>query len=129
LTPLQSIIQLRPSLKYLDDIDAKNKAASKKITELEKSASSANPSSESALRTIQVQFRKKETEEQIAARINSYAYQKRQVDEEPWISISHFSSDSQEAERVAERLVTERPDTSIVFRSITPRDYLEEFFK
>lgn len=98
------MIQLRPNLTYLDEIDAKTKATTKKLNE------SDRPAVSEETKAVQIQFKKKETDEQIAARLNSFAYLKRQVDDEPWVKVSHFSKESQEAEKVMERLVIETPE-------------------
>lgn len=121
LTPLPSVIQLRPSLTYLDDIDAKTKASTKKMADMDKAA---QPDS---VKAVQVHFRKKETEEQLAARLNSYSFLKRQIDEEDWTSIFHFSHESEEAEKVAERLISEKVEP-VDYLELDPRRYVNSFF-
>lgn len=48
MTPLESVIQMRPALKYLDDIDAKTKASTKKMADMDK------PVQPEATKSIQV---------------------------------------------------------------------------
>lgn len=122
LTPVNTVLQLRPRLGYLDDMDAKTKASTKKLADLDK------PNQSDQVKAVQLQFRKKETVEQIAARLNSYAYLKRQVDEEAWINVSHFSQTSQEALKVAERLVCEKEDR-LEFKEVDRHSFIESFFK
>lgn len=99
MTPIETVIRMRPDLKYLDDSDAKTKSASKRLD--------GDPSTEDRLRAVQVQFKKRETDEQMAARLSSFAYLQRKVEDEPWISLTHFTSASNEAQTVAERLIAE----------------------
>lgn len=116
------MIQLRPSLTYLDEIDAKTKATTKKLNEADR------PAAAEETKAVQIQFKKKETDEQIAARLNSFAYLKRQVDDEPWVKLSHFSKESQEAEKVMERLVMEGTENvgALEFEQ-RPDNYLDLF--
>ena len=106
MIPVESVIPLSTSLNHLDDYDARmklNPSCSSSSTSTSSSAtSSGNVSRRSAshedtstaapAKAIQVQFRKKETEEQVQARLNSFAYLQRQVDDEPWIDLKHFQS-------------------------------------
>lgn len=106
MTPVESVIPLNTSLSHLDDYDARMKlpassatssgTASRRSNSHEDMSSVAstptiNPSS-TAPKAIQVQFRKKETDEQVQARLNSFAYLQRQVDDEAWINLKHFHS-------------------------------------
>lgn len=101
-------------------MDAKNKASNKKLADMDK------PQQAESTKAIQVQFRKKETEEQLAARLNSYAYLKRQVDEEPWIGLAHFSRDTEEASKVAARLFCEAEEP-LTFKEQSQEDFLKHF--
>lgn len=105
LTPVESVIPLSASLSHLDEYEARMKlpssssstssgtASRRSYSNEDVAASSHNfTSNTAAAKTIQVQFRKKETEEQVQARLNSYAHLQRQVDDEPWVNLKHFSS-------------------------------------
>jgi hypothetical protein len=89
LTPIESVIPVRSSLSYLDDIDARNRATTKRLTSedlaVKTAASGVNQ------KILPMQFRKKETEEQQQARLNSFSYLQRQVDDEEWIDLVHYS--------------------------------------
>lgn len=97
LTPVESVIPMQPSQSHLDEADIRNRQSSiqqsttnggvRRSPSDDSSVSTAAPSS----RTIPVQFRRKETEEQVQARLNSFAYLYRQVDDEPWIPLKHYS--------------------------------------
>jgi hypothetical protein len=82
-TPVSSIIPLSIDFGYLDAARAKAKVASKKPV--------INNEDEEG-KPVQIQFKKRETEEQMAARLNSYAYLQRQMDDEPWIKLKLYPS-------------------------------------
>jgi len=113
MTPVESVIPLNICLSHLDDYDARMKLPASSVNSSGttsrrsnsnedmsiSSASNANTISASnsnsavaitGAKAIQVQFRKKETDEQVQARLNSFAYLQRQVDDEPWINLKHF---------------------------------------
>jgi hypothetical protein len=109
MTPIESVIPLNPCLSHLDEFDARMKGgnsnsssssgtASRRSNSHEDlsntnnngSSASTNPAANTTNKAIQVQFRKKETEEQVQARLNSFAYLQRRVDDESWIELKHF---------------------------------------
>jgi hypothetical protein len=107
MTPVESVIPLNTCLSHLDDYDARMKLPYSSSTTSSGTTSRRSNSHEdmptvskdstpnsnvggTAAKAIQVQFRKKETEEQVQARLNSFAYLQRQVDDEPWITLKHF---------------------------------------
>lgn len=100
MTPVETFITMKPSLTYLDESDAQTKSAAKKLE------SDGNPNAQDKLKMVHVQFKKRETEEQIAARLSSYAYLQRQVEEEAWIKLTHFLPSSMETGTVSERLIS-----------------------
>lgn len=102
-------MNLKPSLDYLDESDAKTKNVAKRL-EMVEAQSSTDKVLESKLRAVQVQFKKRETEEQIAARLSSYTYLKRQVEEEPWVPLTHYLYNTTESQTVAARLVHNATD-------------------
>lgn len=73
--PLTGIIQLGPAFHYLDvKPDLSNQ---RDITP--------------DMKAIQLQFRKKETAEELDARLNSYSYQLKRMNDEPWQTLSYDS--------------------------------------
>jgi hypothetical protein len=71
--PVESMLTVEPCLEHLEP------AAGVPGTE--------QPHSNGPTRTIQMQFRRKETEEQVRARLSSHAHLQRVVDDEPWIPL------------------------------------------
>lgn len=106
LTPVESVIPLTTSLNHLDEYDARMKlplsassnssgTTSRRSNSAEEVASAAGSTVSAATATakaIQVQFRKKETEEQVQARLNSFSHLQRQVDDEAWITLKHYNA-------------------------------------
>lgn len=95
-TPVSSILPLSIDFGYLDAARAKAKVASKKPVV---------SSEDEEGKPVQIQFKKRETEEQMAARLNSYAYLQRQVDDEPWIRLKLYPSQSEESTFLANKLI------------------------
>lgn len=105
MTPVESVIPLNICLSHLDDYDARMKLPASSVNSsgttsrrsnsqedmsVASSSATAAAAPNTGAKAIQVQFRKKETEEQVQARLNSFAYLQRQVDDEPWINLKHF---------------------------------------
>ena len=82
-TPVSSIIPLSIDFGYLDAARARAKTAKQETR---------GHSEEEESKPVQIQFKKRETEEQMAARLNSYAYLQRQVDDEPWVKLKLYPS-------------------------------------
>ncbi|KAL7753686.1 hypothetical protein RI367_000617 [Sorochytrium milnesiophthora] len=102
LTPIAGTVQLRPSLDYLDQIDQKQRAANRKVHEEELKASGAADTKKAVPQ--QLQLARLETEEMIAARKKSIIYQRKQVEEEPWVKLGYFDETSEEADIVFQRM-------------------------
>jgi len=83
LTPVEQVLVMKPQLTFLDEGDRQTVTTAKRLDQeaLHK---------EGELKAVQVQYRRKETEEQMAARLSSHAYQQRLIDDEPWIDMVHF---------------------------------------
>lgn len=93
---MSSIIPLSLDFAYIDAARARAKAATKKPV-INNEDDEGKP--------VQIQFKKRETEEQMAARLNSYAYLQRQVDDEPWIKLKLYPSQSDESTFLANKLI------------------------
>lgn len=106
LTPISSISQLQPDLGHLDAADAKAKASAQAA---KKNAIPSNNSSvndgEDKIKIVGPQIKKRETEEQAAARLRSYAYLKRQLDDEPWVKLGVHGIGTQASNDMANKLV------------------------
>lgn len=94
LTPLELVLQLRPSFGYIDEADAKEKENKKKKKEEEEAEEIDEDNEEDddiKPYQVQVQFKKRESEKAAAARLQSHAYLKQLSDEEPWVELQFFN--------------------------------------
>lgn len=115
MTPVESVIPLSPCLSHLDEYDARMKAPSSTASSGTTSRRShshedlpntpQSTTTSTTTKAIQVQFRKKETDEQVQARLNSFAHLQRKVDDEAWINLKHFNPQAQEVAAVRDKLV------------------------
>ncbi|CEG38827.1 dna-directed rna polymerase iii subunit rpc5-like protein [Plasmopara halstedii] len=113
LTPLTSIMQMRPSLSHIDD------AANEEEEDLEEKIEP--PPAE--LKEVQFQFKKKQSERAISAIQNSYAYKKQQIDAENWIELQVQDKNSCGAEEEFENLFSEKEEE--VVSTMTPDQYIK----
>lgn len=94
LNPLHAIVQLRPSLKYLDDADAKKKQAKQNVDDMDEEMVDADeegeedgPEVKSQLVALKVEVKKQETERQEQMRLQSHAYLKQLDEAEAWVQL------------------------------------------
>ena len=117
LTPLHQIHQMRPSMKYLDEIDANSKQASRKLMQEEARSSVAagelaeGPSS--ASKALQVQFKRKETDEELSMRLKSFSFYQKTIQEEPWKTCQYFPLQTNESLKAINKLLS--PNQNVHF--------------
>eukprot|EP00850_Spirogloea_muscicola_P019868 SM000201S05924 [mRNA] locus=s201:198022:203621:+ [translate_table: standard] len=123
LNPLRAVVQLRPSLAYLDDADAARRAAANgsrsagvpTAAAAEDAAAAEAAADEimveadgleakNELVPLQVHIRRRETERQEESRLQSHAYLKQQDEAEPWIQLKTFSAGCPEARAMLGRM-------------------------
>eukprot|EP00850_Spirogloea_muscicola_P006816 SM000033S12337 [mRNA] locus=s33:190904:195665:- [translate_table: standard] len=129
LNPLRAVVQLRPSLAYLDDADAARPAAangSRSASVPTAAAAEDAAAAEAAaddimveadgleakneLVPLQVHIRRRETERQEESRLQSHAYLKQQDEAEPWIQLKTFSAGCPEARAMLGRMTAAGTD-------------------
>ncbi|KAI5076306.1 hypothetical protein GOP47_0008371 [Adiantum capillus-veneris] len=119
LAPLDAIVQLRPSMKYLDEADKRKKSA-KKVIEDEEMADAVDEDEEDEkedkphLVALKVEVKKQETERQEQMRLQSHAYLKQLDEAEPWVPLETHGIDSPITEGIR-LILTSKPDTNIPF--------------
>jgi len=122
LTPLNDVVQMRPSYNYLD-------IAESKATQGGKGAPGAGESSqdegEDESRPVTVRFAPHESEDALARRMASYEHFKRQVDEEAWVNVRHCPIDSYESHMGRLQLIAEKKFESTEFY-LTSTKYLNK---
>ncbi|KAK3265228.1 hypothetical protein CYMTET_26075 [Cymbomonas tetramitiformis] len=92
LVPVHAVVQMRPSMTYLDSAEraeASGKKPSKDDTEEEETTEEVT--------AVQVQFKRHETEREAERRLNSYAETKRKEDEEAWVELEVYGETSKTA--------------------------------
>ncbi|KAF5830650.1 hypothetical protein DUNSADRAFT_14215, partial [Dunaliella salina] len=78
---------------------------------------------EPALRAVEVQVQKRETERQLQARINSYAYISQKEEEEQWKDLKVHLQESDVAYRLWDKLMAPSTDPQPT-KDATERNYL-----
>ncbi|CAH0489149.1 unnamed protein product [Peronospora farinosa] len=115
LTPLSSVMQMRPSLSHIDD------AVNEEEEDMEVEEKMEPPSTET--KEVQFQFKKKQSERAISAIQNSYAYKKQQIDAENWMELQVYNKNSADADDEFENLFSEKEDE--VVSTMTSDEYIK----
>ncbi|KAG0268822.1 hypothetical protein DFQ27_005609 [Actinomortierella ambigua] len=103
LTPIHGSVQLRPSFKYLDKIDEKQKQANRKVNDEADREHTARiqAESEAKAKAVQVQVRSAaDTEARKAGGPNKA----RLAEEESWTRLDYFNVESDESEVIYDRM-------------------------
>ncbi|CAI5486119.1 unnamed protein product [Closterium sp. Naga37s-1] len=109
LNPLHAVVQLRPSLDYLDSAADKaeggkgKKKGAGEVAEEEEMGDGED--GEAGPVALEVSLKKRETEEQEEMRLQSYAHIHALREKEPWQQLQAFSASSEEAAAVRARMV------------------------
>ncbi|KAL0092037.1 DNA-directed RNA polymerase III subunit Rpc5 [Phycomyces blakesleeanus] len=122
VTPLHSIVQLRPGFKYIDKIDEKLKAANKRIQDQEKLEETKKPVVENN-QAQAVQVSVKNAEQDGPGRRNLYSMSVRNAEEEQWQPMVYYDERSSQAEKVYESLYATKKDE--LECATSSEDYLE----
>ncbi|KAL4624581.1 DNA-directed RNA polymerase III subunit RPC5 [Arapaima gigas] len=85
LTPLQGILQLRPSFSYLDKADAKHRE--REVAN--EGGDSSQDEAEDDIKQITVRFSRPESEQARQRRIQSYEFLQKKQAEEPWVHLHY----------------------------------------
>ena len=121
LTPLRSIIQLRPNYTYVDS------QAVKLAAEMSAAAGADSSEGEDDARPVTVRFKPHESEDALARRMASYEYHQQQVDEEAWVPVQHFPVGSEESEMERRQLFADHVDASLGSEFyMSPADYQKQ---
>lgn len=97
LTPATGVIDMYVDQSHLDEADRQAHLRQKQATdskeEFDFDDNESNASDRLPVRQIAVQVRKRETEEQVNARLTSYAYLKKVQEDEPWKDLNKIYSE------------------------------------
>lgn len=114
LTPLSSIMQMRPSLSYIDD------AINEEEIDIDMEEKVEPPPAE--MKEVQFQFKKKQSERALSAIQNSYAFKKQQIDAENWIELQVHELSTAGADDEFENLFSEKEEE--IVSDMTPAQYI-----
>ncbi|KAJ1924527.1 hypothetical protein IWQ60_005142 [Tieghemiomyces parasiticus] len=126
LTDVARLVQMYPSLKYLDVIDSKVKSAAKKVND-ESQAEISGPAPQPQARAINMQVRNPGAEELAHLRKTSVTYLKQQIEEEPWQPLDYFPSTSGQSELIYSYLLARSRKT--LLSEDTSSTFLEKLAK
>ncbi|KAG1141661.1 hypothetical protein G6F37_008590 [Rhizopus arrhizus] len=102
LTPISTVVQLRPGFKYIDKIDEKWKAANKRIQDVEKQEEKKKVTEPGQAQAVQVSVKNAERAGNV--RKNQFSLAVKNADEEDWQPIVYYDEYSLQAEKVSEKL-------------------------
>ncbi|KAJ1988198.1 hypothetical protein H4R33_002530 [Dimargaris cristalligena] len=126
LTDVSRVVQMYPSLKYLDVIDNKVKSATKKINNEGEDEADKVVGKDKA-KAINVQVRTPAAEELAHLRKTSVTYMRQQIEEEGWQPLQMFDSSSEESSQIYNHLFSR--STQSVAPSDTPQQFLDRLAK
>ncbi|MBN3303834.1 RPC5 polymerase, partial [Amia calva] len=86
LTPLQGILQMRPSFSYLDKADSKHREREA----ANEGGDSSQDEAEEDIKQITVRFSRPESEQARQRRYQSYEFLQKKQNEEPWVHLHYY---------------------------------------
>ncbi|XP_060795602.1 DNA-directed RNA polymerase III subunit RPC5 [Neoarius graeffei] len=121
LTPLQGILQMRPSFSYLDKADSKHKEREA----ANEGGDSSQDEAEDDAKQITVRFSRPESEQARQRRIQSYEFLQKKQAEEPWVHLHYHSLKDGRSEHERQYLYCQAMDTTENMELVkTPNEYL-----
>ncbi|CAM4706023.1 unnamed protein product [Leuciscus chuanchicus] len=121
LTPLQGILQMRPSFTYLDKADTKHREREA----ANEAGDSSQDEAEEDVKQITVRFSRPESEQARQRRIQSYEFLQKKQAEEPWVHLHYHGLKDGRSEHERQYLYCQAMDTTENTELVkTPREYL-----
>ncbi|XP_067285813.1 DNA-directed RNA polymerase III subunit RPC5 [Pseudorasbora parva] len=121
LTPLQGILQMRPSFTYLDKADSKHREREA----ANEAGDSSQDEAEEDIKQITVRFSRPESEQARQRRIQSYEFLQKKQAEEPWVHLHYHGLKDGRSEHERQYLYCQAMDTTENTELVkTPREYL-----
>lgn len=121
LTPVSSVLALRPCFSYLDQADKRGKQERKEMM-----GEGEDSEEEEKARKVTVQFEKPETEKSRKAKEKSYGFLLRQIREEPWVDVTYHKYGSERSEFEMRKLYCMYEDEHIDQFNLDPNEYLKQ---
>lgn len=121
LTPLQGILQMRPSFTYLDKADTKHREREA----ANEAGDSSQDEAEDDVKQVTVRFSRPESEQARQRRIQSYEFLQKKQAEEPWVHLHYHGVKDGRSEHERQYLYCQAMDTAENTELVkTPREYL-----
>ncbi|XP_016348590.1 DNA-directed RNA polymerase III subunit RPC5-like [Sinocyclocheilus anshuiensis] len=121
LTPLQGILQMRPSFTYLDKADTKHREREA----ANEAGDSSQDEAEEDVKQITVRFSRPESEQARQRRIQSYEFLQKKQAEEPWVHLHYHGIKDGRSEHERQYLYCQAMDATENTELVkTPREYL-----
>ncbi|XP_071552777.1 DNA-directed RNA polymerase III subunit RPC5 isoform X2 [Panulirus ornatus] len=121
LTPIASVLALRPSFSYLDHADKRGRQERKDTSgEIEDS------DDEEKAKKVTIRFEKPETEKSRKAKEKSYGFLLRQIREEPWIEVTYHKFGSERSEFDMRKMYCMYEDEHVDQFSLGSKEYLSQ---
>ncbi|XP_043085958.1 DNA-directed RNA polymerase III subunit RPC5 [Puntigrus tetrazona] len=121
LTPLQGILQMRPSFSYLDKADTKHREREA----ANEAGDSSQDEAEDDVKQITVRFSRPESEQARQRRIQSYEFLQKKQAEEPWVHLHYHGIKDGRSEHERQYLYCQATDPTENTELVkTPREYL-----
>ncbi|XP_076856174.1 DNA-directed RNA polymerase III subunit RPC5 isoform X1 [Brachyhypopomus gauderio] len=121
LTPLQGILQMRPSFAYLDKADSKHREREA----ANEAGDSSQDEAEDDIKQITVRFSRPESEQARQRRIQSYEFLQKKQAEEPWVHLHYHDLRDGRSEHERQYLYCQATDTTENMELVkTPSEYL-----
>lgn len=124
LTPIQGILQLRPSLSYIDKA-ADDIEQDDMVTEEDESTGALKQEEDSSTSAVQLQLRpkNKHAKQNHASTHNSYALKRQQMNAESWIELK-VQTNAVERANEFDKLICASVDTPMLTHGKTNQEYL-----
>lgn len=119
LTPVSTVLALRPSFSYLDQADKRGRQDRKDTTGEEDS------DEEEKAKKVTVRFEKPETEKSRKAKEKSYGFLLRKIHEEPWIEVDYHKFGGEHSEFEKRKLYCLYEDEHIDQFSLEATEYMK----
>ncbi|XP_056153042.1 DNA-directed RNA polymerase III subunit RPC5 [Lampris incognitus] len=121
VTPLQGILQMRPSFTYLDKADGKHKEREAG----NEGGDSSQDEAEDDVKAITVRFSRPESEHARQRRIQSYEFLQKKQAEEPWVHLQYHGVKDGRSEHEKQYLFCQSMDATENPELVkTPKEYL-----
>lgn len=121
LTPLQGILQMKPSFTYLDRADTKHREREA----ANEAGDSSQDEAEDDVKQITVRFSRPESEQARQRRIQSYEFLQKKQAEEPWAHLHYHGIKDSRSEHERQYLYCQAMDTTENTELVkTPSEYL-----